>query len=63
MKITDRPGRYFALIFLAPFLLFTGLTIRSDYINLCFSLILISLLLFGYELFWISRTESEVTFI
>ena len=63
MKITDRPGRYFALIFLAPFLLYTGLTIRSQYIKLCYSLILISLLLFGYELFWISRTKSEVTFI
>ena len=63
MKVVDRPGRYIALIFLAPFLLYSGITIRHDYNLIGLIQILIAIILFMYELFWVSRSKAEITYI
>ena len=53
MIITDQPGRVFAIIFLAPFLINCG----YKYDNVL--LILIGIIFFIYELFWIIFYEPK----
>jgi membrane-bound ClpP family serine protease len=58
MNIIDRPGRFYALLILSPGLIFCGInTNKNKYIQLF--LILNGLLLFIYELFWISFKNDE----
>ena len=59
-KITDRPGRFFALLVIAPLLVRIGHNISRT--HPCDGAVLqsLGLLLFTYELFWISQTSSEM---
>ena len=52
-KITERPGRYFAIFIFAPVLLYCGFIDRNNHINVSNTLIFFSVLLFVYEMFWI----------
>ncbi len=47
MKLTDQPGRIFAIFIFAPLLIYKGY-IYNDYI-----LILLGILLFIWDLYWI----------
>ena len=38
-KITEKPGRYFAIFIFAPVLLYCGLTVRKNHINVSNTLI------------------------
>ena len=60
MNLTDKPGRIFALVIFSPTLFIIGLRIR--YCDLMSSniLLFLSLILFGYELFWIVTKPCEV---
>lgn len=63
MKITDRPGRYFALTVFSPILLFCGLRVYyKDKLVGCI-LLYFSVILFLWEGFWVSRTSSEVVYM
>ena len=59
MKICDRPGRYFAIIIFAPSLLFISYRINNEFKVESIILSIFGLLLFFYELFWISRNSAE----
>ena len=61
MKITDRPGRYFAIIIFAPTQFYCGIVIREDYLNISNILILLSILLFIYEIFWIFYKNNKTS--
>ena len=58
-KLTDRPGRYFAIFIFAPTLLYCGITVRPHYSSISNVLILLSILLFVYEMFWICCKENQ----
>jgi membrane-bound ClpP family serine protease len=47
MKFSEQPGRIFAIIFLAPYLIYCG----YNYNNLI--LIIIGIVFFFYEIFWV----------
>ena len=59
MDITDRPGRFFALFLFAPFLFYTAITINPHYKKISFILLLLSHLLFFYELLWICKGNND----
>ena len=59
MKITDRPGRAFALTVMSPTLFYIGNNIHNEYLIESNILYLFSVGLFLYELFWISKTKCE----
>jgi len=63
MNITDRPGRFFALLIFAPFLLFCGYKIKRDYLLYGIILIIFGFGLFFYELYWISFKNFETKII
>jgi len=58
-KLTDRPGRYFAIFIFAPTLLYCGITVRPHYISISNILVFLSILLFVYEMFWICCKENQ----
>lgn len=58
-SVTDRPGRYFALLVFAPFLVYAGFTILNDYETIGILLIILGFLLFLYELFWVSCRSTD----
>ena len=61
MKITDRPGRYFALFIVGPFLLYVGFKIYK-YKELKYEsifLIILGILFICYETYWISFKNDE----
>jgi len=60
--LSDRPGRYFALLVMSPLLVLVGVRVGSSLHLKRESLLLIwlGILLFSYELFWVSRTGSEI---
>ncbi len=47
MQITEQPGRYFAILFLGPYLIYTGKKYHDKI------LFYIGILFIIYELFWI----------
>ena len=60
MKITDRPGRAFALIIMSPTLLIIANNIFKDYKIEGLILALFGIGLFCYELFWVLNTKCEI---
>jgi len=60
MNITDRPGRIFALLIFSPTLLILSFRIRSCDLLVSNTLLFLSLLLFGYESFWIITRPYEI---
>ena len=58
-KLTDRPGRYFAIFIFAPTLLYCGITVRPHYSIISSELIIFSILLFVYEMFWICFKQNK----
>ena len=63
MRITDRPGRYFALFVFAPLLLLCGKRVHSAHPTISKILTSLGFLLFLYESFWVSRKGCEFTFL
>ncbi len=59
-KITDRPGRYFAIIIFTPVLIYCAITVRDTYITVSNILIFFATLLFFYELFWICYCDNKI---
>ena len=67
MFITDRPGRFYALCILSPFLIFSGIKIKNnnkllksmEYYYMSRFLIFNGGLLFLYELYWLSFKNNE----
>ena len=57
-KITDRPGRYFAIFIFSPVLFYCSILVRNNHINVSNTLIIFSVLLFIYEMFWICYKEN-----
>tara|TARA_B100000902_G_C27302521_1_gene913640 strand:- start:1997 stop:2218 length:222 start_codon:yes stop_codon:yes gene_type:complete len=57
-KITDRPGRYFAILIFSPLLIYCGITVRENHINISNILIFLAILLFVYEMFWICCKDN-----
>ncbi len=55
--ITDQPGRLFAILFFSPYLIYCGIK-YNDII-----LIILGILLFLYECFWICTSGPQVTFL
>ena len=62
MKISDRPGRFFALLIFSPLLLYCGNTIKNDYKNIYMILSILGILLFLYELYWVLKKPSEISY-
>jgi len=60
MKITDKPGRIFALFIFSPTLLILSFKTRSCDMLVSNTLLFLSLSLFIYELFWIVTKPYEV---
>lgn len=59
-SISDRPGRYLALFVLAPLLYAISERIRCTHPKDAELLKLVSVSLFLYESFWVSRTHAEL---
>ena len=57
-KITERPGRYFAILIFSPLLIYSGIKIRQDYNDISNILIFLAILLFVYEMFWICLKDN-----
>lgn len=57
-KITERPGRYFAILIFSPLLIYCGVKIRQDYNDISNILIFLAILLFVYEMFWICLKDN-----
>lgn len=60
MKITDRPGRYFAIFIFSPTLFVCGIINMSCNIYTSYVLFLFSIGLFSYETYWISFKPEEI---
>ena len=60
MRITDRPGRYFAVLVFAPALLAVARRVRDTHPTDAAFLRLMGVLLFLYECFWIARSDAEI---
>ena len=63
MKISDRPGRFFAIFIFSPLLMICALTVKDYNIYTCLTLVILSIGLFFYELYWISFTSEETIYI
>ena len=64
MIITDQPGRFIALFILSPLLLISGiLLLKTNNVKIKFTialiLIIISIIFFFYELFWVLNYPSK----
>lgn len=60
MRITDRPGRYFAVLVFAPALLVVARHVRDTHPVDAVLLRLMGTILFFYECFWIARSDAEI---
>lgn len=58
-KITDRPGRYFAILIFSPTLAYCAITVRKNHEDISNILYFFSILLFIYEMFWICCKDNE----
>ncbi len=58
--ISDRPGRYFALLIMSPLLVLIGKRVRSSHPIDALVLTCVGVGLFVYELFWVTQTDSEI---
>lgn len=63
MRVTDRPGRYVALVVFAPLLIACGAQVYHPHRHTATLLTLLGVSLFAYELFWVSRTACEFTYL
>ena len=64
MIITDQPGRFIAIFILSPLLLISGiLLLKTDNVKIkstiAWILIIISIIFFFYELFWILNYPAK----
>ena len=60
MRISDRPGRFFALVAFAPTLVVIAWRIVDTHPNEAMILKVLGTLLFTYECFWITRSTAEI---
>ena len=58
--VTDRPGRYFAVLVFAPTLLIIARHIQEAHEYDAMALKTLGLLLFVYEVYWITRSDAEI---
>lgn len=58
--VTDRPGRYFAVLVFAPTLLIIARHIQETHEYDAMALKTLGLLLFVYEVYWITRSDAEI---
>ena len=66
MKITDQPGRYFAVFILCPSLLIFSYLIYNNYISkrtTTTTIIIFTIIFFFYELFWILNYEPKEVYL
>ena len=54
MKITDQPGRVFAILIFSPLLIYKGITYED------ITLILLGILLFLWDLYWIMNYPPKI---
>ena len=60
MRVSDRPGRYFAVFVFAPTLLTIARHVHATHPYDAVTLKVLGVLLFVYECFWITRTRAEM---
>jgi len=58
--VTDRPGRYFAILVFAPALLCIARNIHEKYPYDAMTLKTLGVILFVYEAYWITRSNAEI---
>lgn len=58
--VSDRPGRYFAILVFAPTLLCIARNIHDTHPHDAMTLKTLGLLLFLYEMYWITRSDAEI---
>lgn len=60
MRVSDRPGRYFALMIMSPTLIFISYRVCAHHpLDGC-TLFALGVGLFAYELFWVCQTDAEI---
>lgn len=59
MKITDRPGRYYAIFFFSPSLFISSFIIHNCNFFISLLLFIHSISLFSYEIYWITYKNDE----
>ena len=64
MQISDQPGRYIALCVICPLLLFIGVIFLlrpTAFVSrvLAIILIILAIIFFGYELFWVINYPAK----
>ena len=59
-RVSDRPGRYFAILVFAPTLLYVARRIHETHPYDALILKTLGLLLFVYEVYWITRSDAEI---
>ena len=62
MKISEQPGRYFAIFILSPFFVILSYLLHNDQISkqvVCKILLIFAIFFFFYELFWISKYKPK----
>ncbi len=57
--ITDRPGRYFAIIIFSPTLIYCAASVRKNHPDISNILYFLASTLFFYEMFWICCKDYE----
>lgn len=58
--VSDRPGRYFAVLVFAPTLLCIARNIHDTHVYEALILKALGLILFVYEAYWITRSHAEI---
>lgn len=58
--MSDRPGRYFAVLVFAPTLLIISRHIHDTHPHDALTLKTLGVILFAYEAFWITRSNAEI---
>jgi hypothetical protein len=58
--VTDRPGRYFAILVFAPTLLIIARRIQEIHVYEALILKTLGVILFLYEVYWITRSDAEI---
>ena len=58
--VSDRPGRYFAVLVFAPTLLIIARNIYDTHPHDALTLKTLGVILFAYEAFWITRSNAEI---
>lgn len=53
MILNDQPGRLFAILIFAPYLIFRGISYRDT------ALLILGIALFFYEMFWITTAPPQ----